>query len=158
VTEQTLPETEVSITTTSSISSSQISNLEDIVNENGEFSETVTIIDSFSDSNSESSNGGEDEDKFLGEKDKSLLETKISTPSNLAHNRADFRNKMAEQYPDLYWEGSDENDDYYGITDESLCPLCKSDHYEDKGIKGRYKNESYFIKCEQRGIKIEITA
>ena len=84
--------------------------------------------------------------------------SKDSTKVNTTHNRAYFRNKMAEQYPDLYWEGRDGNKDYYGITDESLCPLCKSDHYEDKDIKGRYKNGSYFIKCEQRGIKTEITA
>ncbi|CAG8474032.1 10299_t:CDS:2, partial [Ambispora leptoticha] len=61
----------VSITTTPSIKSSHISNSEDIVNENIEFSETV--IDSFSDSNSESSDGEDDEDEFLSEKDKSLL-------------------------------------------------------------------------------------
>ncbi|CAG8801791.1 30944_t:CDS:2, partial [Gigaspora margarita] len=71
---KTLPETEVSITTTSSISSSQISNLEDIVNENSEFLEIVNIFDSFSDSNS---NGSKDkEDEFLGEEDKSLQESK----------------------------------------------------------------------------------
>ncbi|RHZ81473.1 hypothetical protein Glove_120g238 [Diversispora epigaea] len=95
--------------------------------------------------------------EFLGEKDKSLLETKTSTPSNLTHNRVDFRNKMAEQYPGLYWEGSDENDDYYGITNKSLCPLCKLEHYEENSIEGKYKSGSYFIKCEQREIKIKIT-
>ncbi|CAH1770660.1 8998_t:CDS:2, partial [Entrophospora sp. SA101] len=89
VCEETLSEAEISITTTPSISSSQISNLEDI-------------------------------------------EDKVNTSSNLVHNRAYFRNKMEEQYPDLYWEGRDGNNDYYGITDESLCPICKSDHYEDK--------------------------
>ncbi|CAG8584934.1 2687_t:CDS:2, partial [Diversispora eburnea] len=62
-----LLETEVSITTTPSIKSYHASNSEDIVNENNEFSETVTVIDSFSDSNLESSNEGEgdDEDEFL---------------------------------------------------------------------------------------------
>ncbi|CAJ0838911.1 6805_t:CDS:2, partial [Entrophospora sp. SA101] len=141
VCEETLSEAEISITTTPSISSSQISNLEDIVN----------VFDGFSDSNSDGSED-DDEDEFLGEEDK------VNTSSNPVHNRAYFRNKMEEQYPDLYWEGRDGNNDYYGITDESLCPICKSDHYEDKGIEGRYKCGSYFIKCEQRGIKIEITA
>ncbi|CAJ0854460.1 16773_t:CDS:2, partial [Entrophospora sp. SA101] len=28
-------------------------------------------------------------------------------------------------------EGSDGNVDYYGITDESSCPLCKLDHDDD---------------------------
>ncbi|RHZ66974.1 hypothetical protein Glove_303g118 [Diversispora epigaea] len=157
-TKKILPEIEVSITTTPSIKSYHTFNSKDIVNENNEFSKTVTIIDSFSDFNSESSDGGEDENEFLGEKDKSLLETKTSTPSNLAYNHADFCNKMAEQYPGLYWKGSDGNDDYYGITDKFLCPLCKLDHYEDYSIKGRYKTGSYFIKCEQRGIKIGVTA
>ncbi|GBB99841.1 hypothetical protein RclHR1_03650017 [Rhizophagus clarus] len=46
--------------------------------------------------------------------------------------------------------------DNYGITDETLCPLCKLDHNDEEGIEGRYKAGSYFIKCEQR--KIEIVA
>ncbi|CAG8696003.1 1635_t:CDS:2, partial [Ambispora gerdemannii] len=48
-----------------------------------------------------------------------------------------------------------ENFNYYGITDESLCPLCKLDHDDDNGIEGNYKAGSYYIKCEQRGIEIE---
>jgi hypothetical protein len=112
-----------------------------MVNENNKFSETINIFD---DSNLESS----DEDKFLGKEDKSLLETKVNTPANPTHDHTYFRNKIVEQYPDLYWEGRDGNNDYYGITDESLCPLCKLDHYEDYGIKGRYKTGSYFIKCK----------
>nr|CAG8622833.1 7425_t:CDS:2 [Entrophospora candida] len=87
-----------------------------------------------------------------------LLETEVSASSNPTRDCAYFRNKTLKQYPNLCQEGSDGNNDYYGITDESLCPICKSDHYEDKGIEGRYKCGSYFIKCEQRGIKIEITA
>ncbi|CAJ0915766.1 14656_t:CDS:2, partial [Entrophospora sp. SA101] len=55
--------------------------------------------------------------------------------SNPAHSHAYFRNKTLEQYPNLYQEGSDGNDDYYGITDESLCPLCKLDHDDDNGIE-----------------------
>ncbi|CAG8565206.1 19303_t:CDS:2 [Cetraspora pellucida] len=50
----TLPKTEISITTTPSISLSQISNLEDIVNKNSEFSEIVNVFDGFSDFNSDS--------------------------------------------------------------------------------------------------------
>ncbi|CAG8637615.1 2442_t:CDS:1, partial [Cetraspora pellucida] len=70
-----------------------------IVNENNEFSETIAIINSFLYSNSESSDGSENEDEFLDKKNKSLLETKIST---LAHNCVYFHNKIAEQYSDLY--------------------------------------------------------
>ncbi|CAG8605237.1 2093_t:CDS:2, partial [Diversispora eburnea] len=62
VCEETLPKTEVCITTTPSILSSQISshsvtafsNSEDIVNENGEFSKIVNVFDGFLDSNSDS--------------------------------------------------------------------------------------------------------
>ncbi|CAJ0841696.1 13992_t:CDS:2 [Entrophospora sp. SA101] len=65
-------------------------------------------------------------------KSKKLLETEVSASSNPTRDRAYFRNKTLKQYPNLCREGSDENNDYYGITDESLCPICKSDHYEDK--------------------------
>ncbi|CAG8657918.1 545_t:CDS:1, partial [Diversispora eburnea] len=73
VTKQTLPETGACEKTTPSISSSQISYLEDIVNENGEFSEIVNVFDGFSDSNSD---GSEDDNEFLGKEDKFLPETK----------------------------------------------------------------------------------
>ncbi|CAB4479161.1 unnamed protein product [Rhizophagus irregularis] len=70
--------------------------------------------------------------------------------------------EILDQYPNLYREGSSENFDYYGITDETscppgptICPLCKLGH-DDEEIEGRYKAGSYFIKCEQR--EIEITA
>ncbi|PKY32997.1 hypothetical protein RhiirB3_451584 [Rhizophagus irregularis] len=53
-------------------------------------------------------------------------------------------------------EFSSEDFDYYGINDETLCPLCKLDHDDEEGIDGMYKSGSYFIKCEQR--EIEITA
>ncbi|CAJ0910628.1 10221_t:CDS:2, partial [Entrophospora sp. SA101] len=66
-------------------------------------------------------------------------ETEVSASpifsSNPAHSHAYFCNKTLEQYPNLYQEGSDGNDDYYGITDESLCPLCKLDHDNDNGIE-----------------------
>ncbi|CAG8719567.1 19192_t:CDS:2, partial [Racocetra fulgida] len=60
-----------------------------------------------------------------------------------------------EQYPNLYKDGNSESVDYYGIADETLCPLCKLDHDDDEDIEGRYKIGSYYIKCEQRGIEIE---
>ncbi|CAG8593431.1 13445_t:CDS:10, partial [Ambispora gerdemannii] len=81
--------------------------------------------------------------------------TEASVSSNLTHNHVYFRNKTLKQYPNLYREDSDGNDDYYGITDESLCPLCKIDHDDDNGIEGRYEIGSYYIKCEQRGIEIK---
>ncbi|PKY27077.1 hypothetical protein RhiirB3_442646 [Rhizophagus irregularis] len=61
-----------------------------------------------------------------------------------------------DYYPNLYREFSSENFDYYGITDETSCPLCKLDHNDEESIEGRYKAGSYFIKCEQR--ELEITA
>ncbi|CAH1767989.1 12325_t:CDS:2 [Entrophospora sp. SA101] len=83
-----------------------------------------------------------------------LPETEVSASSNPTRDHA-------------YFQGSDGNVDYYGITDESSCPLCKLDHDDDSGIEGRYEigeseircsASSYYIKCEQRGIEIEITA
>ncbi|CAG8779044.1 16251_t:CDS:2, partial [Cetraspora pellucida] len=50
---------------------------------------------------------------------------------------------------------SNKNDDYYRITDKSLCSLCKLDNDDDNGIRGRYEVESYYIKCEQHRIEIE---
>ena len=82
--------------------------------------------------------------------------------ANPTYDQSYFRNKILDQYPNLYREGSSENFDYYGITDETscppgptICPLCKLGH-DDEEIEGRYKAGSYFIKCEQR--EIEITA
>ena len=80
---------------------------------------------------------------IISEDDKSSLETEVGIPieshtppknnpesisSNPIHDLVYFRNKTLEQYPDLYYEYSNENFNYYGITDESLCPLCKLDH------------------------------
>ena len=59
-----------------------------------------------------------------------------------------------DQYPTLYKEFSSENFDYYGITDEKLCPLCELEHGDEESIEGTYKAESYFIKCEQCEIEI----
>ena len=68
--------------------------------------------------------------------------------SKLTNNRSYFHNKTLDQYPSLYREFSSENFDYYGITDDTSCPLCKLDHDDEESIEGRYKTGSYFIKCE----------
>ena len=78
----------------------------------------------------------------------------ISQPNSPTYDRAYFRNKALDQYPNLYREFSSENVDYYGITDETSCPLYKLDHDDEEGIEGRYEARSYFIKCEQRELKI----
>ncbi|RIB04479.1 hypothetical protein C2G38_677561 [Gigaspora rosea] len=91
-----------------------------------------------------------------------LAESEVSassiSPSNPTRDHVYFRNKILKQYPNLCQEGSDGNDDYYGITDKSLCPLCNLDHDDENGIEGRYGIGSYNLKCEQRGIEIEVTA
>ena len=74
----------------------------------------------------------------------------------LTYDRSYFHNKILDQYPNLYREYSSEDFDYYGITDKTLCPLCKLGHDDEESIESRYKTESYFIKCEQ--CEIEITA
>ena len=61
-----------------------------------------------------------------------------------------------QQYPDLYYEFSSENVDYYGITAETLCPLCKLDHDDEEVIEGKYETGLYYIKCEQREIQITV--
>ncbi|PKK60571.1 hypothetical protein RhiirC2_793137 [Rhizophagus irregularis] len=40
-----------------------------------------------------------------------------------------------DYYPNLYREFSSENFDYYGITDETSCPLCKLDHNDEESIE-----------------------
>ena len=67
--------------------------------------------------------------------------------------RTYFLNKTLDYYPNLYREFSSENFNYYGITNEISCLLCKLGH-DDEEIESRYKAESYFIKCEQREIEI----
>ena len=84
--------------------------------------------------------------------------SKARAQSKPTYDRTYFRNKILDQYPNLYRECSSENFDYYGITDETscgnyICPLCKLGH-DDEEIEGRYKAGSYFIKCEQREIEI----
>ena len=84
-------------------------------------------------------------------------EAEVSASSNPTHDRTYFRNKILERYPDLYYEYSNEDVNYYGITTESLCPICKLIHEDEEGIEGNYKAGSYYIKCEQRGIEIKVT-
>ncbi|RHZ53802.1 hypothetical protein Glove_437g26 [Diversispora epigaea] len=166
VCEETL--TEVSTVTAPFILLSPISNSEDKINEKdkclleakddipiepSEFSEIVNVIDGFSDSNS---NGSEDdnEDEFLSEKDKSLPETKVSTPFNPVHAHANFCNKTLEQYPDIFYEYNNEGVDYYGINAETLCPICKLNHENEEGVEDNYEAGSYYIKCEVAEIDI----
>ncbi|CAG8691533.1 1833_t:CDS:2, partial [Racocetra fulgida] len=80
----------------------------------------------------------------------------VETLSKKQNNHANFRDKVLEQYPDVFYEYSDGNNDYYGITYEASCPICKLFHEDEKGIKGKNKSGSYFIKCEEHGIKIEV--
>ena len=80
--------------------------------------------------------------------------TSQASRTNPIYDRTYFLNKALDQYPNLYREFSSENFDYYGITNETSCPLCKLDHNDEEGIDGRYEAGSYFIKCEQREIEI----
>ncbi|RHZ84149.1 hypothetical protein Glove_85g69 [Diversispora epigaea] len=68
--------------------------------------------------------------------------------NNPVHTHANFHNKTLEQYPDIFYEYSNEDVDYYGITAESLCPICKLNHKDKEGIEGNYETGSYYIKCE----------
>ena len=69
------------------------------------------------------------------------------------YDQSYFCSKTLDQYPNLYREFSSENFDYYGITDETSCPLYKLDHSDEESIEGKYKARSYF-KCEWCKIKI----
>ena len=80
----------------------------------------------------------------------------ISQPNSPTYDRTYFRNKILNQYPALLREFSSENFDYYGITNETLCPLCKLGHDDEESIEGRYKAGSYFIKCEQCEIETTV--
>ncbi|GET60125.1 C2H2-type zinc finger transcription factor [Rhizophagus irregularis DAOM 181602=DAOM 197198] len=64
----------------------------------------------------------------------------IPQPETLVHDRSYFSNKTLDQYPNLYREFSSEDFDYYGINDETLCPLCKLDHDDEEGIDGFWEN------------------
>jgi len=65
-----------------------------------------------------------------------------------------FRNKTLDQYSSLYRECSSKNFNYYRITNDTLCPLCKLGHDNKESIESRYKARFYFVKCEQREIEI----
>src|SRR3954466_5272416 len=77
-----------------------------------------------------------------------------ASKSKPTYDQSYFHNKTLDQYPNLYREFSSENFDYYGITNEKLCPLCKLKHDDEESIEGIYKAKSYFIKCKQREIEI----
>ena len=84
--------------------------------------------------------------------------TPQASGTNPTYDHSYFRNKILDQYSNLYRECSIKNFDYYGITDKTICrdyicSLCKLGH-NDEEIEGRYKAGSYFIKCEQHKIKI----
>ncbi|RHZ61246.1 hypothetical protein Glove_349g33 [Diversispora epigaea] len=97
----------------------------------------------------------------------SISQPKVSSPvtvspstksqiSNSPISKKISETEILEQCPDLYKEFSSENVDYYGITAETLCPLCNLDHDGDEDIEGKYKDGSYYIKCEKH--ETEITA
>jgi len=77
----------------------------------------------------------------------------VSAEVTTTYDRSYFCNKTLDQYPALYREFSSENFDYYSITNETSCLLCELGHDDDESIEGRYKAESYFIKCEQREMR-----
>ncbi|CAG8665425.1 12966_t:CDS:2, partial [Ambispora gerdemannii] len=80
---------------------------------------------------------------------KSVIKKTLSEKqNNSAHTHANFCNKTLEQYPDIFYEYSNEGADYYGINSESLCPICKLNHEDGEGVEGNYEAGSYYIKCE----------
>ncbi|RHZ74198.1 hypothetical protein Glove_227g120 [Diversispora epigaea] len=101
-----------------STTKSYTSNLEDHINED------VKSLFNDDEKNIDNTNNNDKYDNEMNLKDL----TKVNT----IYNHTYFCSKLEKQYPDLFWEGRDENNDYYGITDEFLCLLYKSDHYEDK--------------------------
>ncbi|CAB4496082.1 unnamed protein product [Rhizophagus irregularis] len=64
-----------------------------------------------------------------------VLSVSSSSQSKPTYDRSYFCNKTLDQYPNLYREFSSENFDYYGITDEKLCPLCKLEHGDEESIE-----------------------
>ncbi|GET02812.1 hypothetical protein GLOIN_2v1790230 [Rhizophagus clarus] len=43
--------------------------------------------------------------------------------------------EILDQYPNLYKEFSSKNFDYYGVTEETSCPLCKLKHDNEESIE-----------------------
>ncbi|RHZ84516.1 hypothetical protein Glove_80g12 [Diversispora epigaea] len=78
----------------------------------------------------------------------------VSVSSNPIHDHVYFRNKTLLRYSGLYKTIITEKNDYYGIIEGSLCPMCKQSHEDGKSVKGRYEAGSYFIKCGKHEIEI----
>ncbi|RGB32531.1 hypothetical protein C1646_762797 [Rhizophagus diaphanus] len=76
-----------------------------------------------------------DDNDLMDLKEKNFYggEVVIASVSSASQSKLDhsyFRNKILDQYPNLYRECTCENFDYYGITDETscgdyICLLCK---------------------------------
>jgi len=114
-------------------------------------------IPSTHNSNSSSNSSGTEPARMISPATPQASVSPVSIPRTKP-DHSYFRNKILDQYPNLYRECSIENFDYYGITDETscgdyICPLCKLGH-DDEEIEGMYNAGSYFIKCEQREIEI----
>ncbi|RHZ44889.1 hypothetical protein Glove_707g49 [Diversispora epigaea] len=124
-TKKTLLETEVSTIIIPSILSSHISNSEDNINE-----DVKSLSDDLLDSNSESSDDGEEN---------------MDVPITMINTIMKRIRKI---------QLSDGNDDYYGISDEYLCPLCKLDHYEDYGIKADIKLDPILLNVNSVELKL----
>ncbi|UZO27342.1 uncharacterized protein OCT59_019540 [Rhizophagus irregularis] len=60
-------------------------------------------------------------------------ESQVSNES--APKKFDTKVETLDQYPNLYKEYSSKNFDYYGITDKTLCPLCKLGHDDEESIE-----------------------
>ncbi|PKY17286.1 hypothetical protein RhiirB3_429853, partial [Rhizophagus irregularis] len=136
----------------SRLTNTQIQNIIDYVND-----KTITNGNDQSHVTSKTGTIGNDQSHDLLPVTPQASVSPASIPGiNLTYDRSYFRNKILDQYPNLYRKFSSENFDYYGITNEKICLLCELEHDEEESLEGRYKAGSYFIKCEQH--EIEITA
>ncbi|CAG8629756.1 8549_t:CDS:2, partial [Diversispora eburnea] len=140
--EKTLSETE----------SSHIFNSEDIVNENNEFSETVTIIDSFSDSKEFSDSDGE---VSSDDNDSNADETNLKDSSKFPEEKSTIHEAVHKRFPFLSYTNSNAwRQDVFKYTDsEAKCPVCKEVHTR-LGIWGDWsclgKDKHYFLNCPFR--------
>ncbi|POG81949.1 hypothetical protein GLOIN_2v1470482 [Rhizophagus irregularis DAOM 181602=DAOM 197198] len=88
--------------------------------------------------------------------------SKMRAQSKPTYDRTYFHNKILDQYPNLYREGSSENFDYYGITDEiscgvsreTICPLCNLGH-DDEEIEGIHPVANRHPYCSLIGCRLE---
>ncbi|CAG8517959.1 14367_t:CDS:2, partial [Cetraspora pellucida] len=71
------------------------------------------------------------------------------------HFTEKYDKRIVEVSVDKKVKGSDKNDDYYEITNESLYLLCKLNHNEENDIEGRYEIGFYNLKCKQHRIEIK---